>query len=442
MLRSFQPRKEPRQKHSDRTSSSESGEVSEEPRTEHRAAAPPTLEHNATNTKPDISAHNAKASRKSGKSAAGLPAKRAAASDEASSEAERQRDLARRPIPKRPKASIDDLASPQSVDSDNEGRPPKWYKNLTRDNKRSRNQSSGVDVLLQRLKAHIEKAQKVAKTGRKAELEAIFNEVRERLHVLVFEKVDGQILRNTKMLDNESGLPQIFDKAYAAGVQWPYDIKADAEELYNKWSRRDFDVDIMRGIDTSGSADKLLHGYKRIASNYHGNGDLLNGQWWPIQLAALRDGAHGSAQAGIWGHSGEGAYSCVVSGGHGYPDEDHGDWILYCGTDSQNGEVTAATQRMLESVGGRPVRVIRSSNLVKQGKYGKYAPEIGFRYDGLYDVVELVSKEEGSRQRHQFKLVRCQGQDPIRGGEGPEKRPTRQEVDAYKKHKQLKGRPA
>ena len=70
-----------------------------------------------------------------------------------------------------------------------------------------------------------------------------------------------------------------------------------------------------------------------------------------------------------------------------------------------------------------------------------YRPEIGFRYDGLYDVVnsERLDGRESLRQRHRFKLVRVPGQDPIRGGNGLEKRPTQQEIDAYNKDKRLRG---
>lgn len=39
---------------------------------------------------------------------------------------------------------------------------------------------------------------------------------------------------------------------------------------------------------------------------------------------------------------------------------------------------------------GKPVRVIRSSRL---GKYSKYAPEDGFRYDGLYKVVKYYPEK-------------------------------------------------
>jgi hypothetical protein len=92
---------------------------------------------------------------------------------------------------------------------------------------------------------------------------------------------------------------------------------------------------------------------------------------------------------------------------------------------------------MLDSVQNNPVRLIRSHNA-----HSGYAPEYGFRYDGLYDVteVEMMDPKGSMRQRHRFKLVRVAGQDPIRGGNGPEKRPTQQEIVEYLKHQKLSGK--
>ena len=94
---------------------------------------------------------------------------------------------------------------------------------------------------------------------------------------------------------------------------------------------------------------------------------------------------------------------------------------------------------MMASVGGKPVRLIRSHKL---GSKSKFAPTHGFRYDGLYDVrsFENLDGEHSPRQRHRFTLIRCKGQDPIRGGDGPERRPTEQEVEEYKKHQKHSGK--
>ncbi|KAK4906581.1 hypothetical protein LTR49_024277 [Elasticomyces elasticus] len=212
---------------------------------------------------------------------------------------------------------------------------------------------------------------------------------------------------------------------------------ADAEELYNKWCLQDFETDLLRGIVRGAPAsknverrvDSIDEKYKGRASwIFHGNGLLLNGQWWPTQLTTVRDGAHGAMIAGISGAAGEGAYSCVMSSGHGYEDEDHGEWVLYCGTDSTDGKITDATLRMLESKeNGKPVRIIRSHNL-----HSPFAPEIGFS-----KVVssKALDKSDSTRRRHQFRLERVLGQAPIRSQE-PEKRPTAQEIKAHKDDKE------
>lgn len=210
-----------------------------------------------------------------------------------------------------------------------------------------------------------------------------------------------------------------------------------------------FETDIFRGIlftvktaenkkDGQKTTDSIDPKYRGVVSaKYHGNGDLLNGQWWPTQLCALRDGAHGSSQGGISGHSGDGAYSVIMSGGHDYEDEDYGEEVLYCGTDSDNGAVTDFTRLMLESVNNQPVRLIRSHNLASP-----FAPELGFRYDGLYDVVsyENLDSSTSLRQRHRFRLVRQGGQDPIRGGNRPETRPTLQEKKQFQDHRRFAGK--
>lgn len=344
------------------------------------------------------------------------------------------------------------LSSPRSpIPLANERQPPDWYEKLNRQAIRSKG-DSGVDVLLNGLKTQIKKAQE----GR-SDLDSIFKEVRGKLHTIPFYEVTAQGLKNTRILDNENGLPQIFDKRYARNVDWPWDIRADAEELYNKWCRKDFLTDLMRGIqcgkpknskEVSGrNTDRIDPTYPKLDGKDWGNMHLLNGQWWPTQLTCVRDGAHAESQAGISGGSinqnKQGAYSCVMSGGHGYGndkdgDQDGGDEVLYCGTDCTDGsgKITDSTQHMINSANGtEPVRLIRSHHLKSE-----WAPKVGYRYDGLYDVVdyERLDPVGHPRARHRFKLVRQKNQDPIRWNE-PEKRPTDQEVEAYQKDKRLRG---
>ena len=333
--------------------------------------------------------------------------------------------------------------------------PPKWYTDLKRDNTRSKDDAN-TDAALSRLKTHIEKCRHPKPGQKEDERSKSFDELRTMLHKIAFLRVSGKLVRKNRMLDNEYGLPQIFHQSHRGEVEWPWDVQADAEELYKKWCRGIFETDLLRGIilgkpkpkgndkkSNESSGDSLDPKYKdRVSAKYFGNGSLLNGQWWPSHVSLLRDGAHGESQGGICGKEGEGAYSCVMAGGldsqgREYSDEDYGDWVWYSGTDSKDGKVTRYTQRMIESVGGHPVRLIRSHNAKSP-----YAPELGVRYDGLYNVVEKENLDgpNSLRQRHRFKLVRVEGQAPIRGGNGPEKRPTAQEIEEFKKHKHLMGR--
>lgn len=53
--------------------------------------------------------------------------------------------------------------------------------------------------------------------------------------------------------------------------------------------------------------------YPRISAKVLGHNGLAPGDWFPFQLCAMRDGAHGESQAGISGSVIDGAWSIVVS---------------------------------------------------------------------------------------------------------------------------------
>lgn len=326
-------------------------------------------------------------------------------------------------------------------------KPPKWYTDLPKPKGTREAYDSGSETALQRLKDHIKKTKDPRQPS-------FYIDIMEDLHRLIFLPVSDKLLRKTRMLDNRDGLPQLFDNQFSDAVNWPWYIKADAEELYNKWWTKIFETDLYRGLvrggkGTGSSADKLAKdngGHFRLMNpRTHGNGLLVNGSWYPSQLAILRDGGHGASQGGITASPEDGAYSVIMAGGLDpkgwpYPNVDHGDEVLYCGTDNTNAEANAPshdTKAMLVNhAEGKPVRLFRSSNL-----NNKYAPELGFRYDGLYSVegYEKLDPAGKKRNRHRFKLVRCADQDPIRC-EGPAKRPTAQEIDEYEKDKKNRGR--
>ncbi|KAF2493601.1 hypothetical protein BU16DRAFT_528868 [Lophium mytilinum] len=346
---------------------------------------------------------------------------------------------------KRPRANNTDVTMTESP-TDEARQPPEWYNKLRIEAplvKASRKDTRNGPTLAKI--SGIKGACKTCEEAPMGDLTEQFVTLRNLIHDMEFLTVDQYLIRATRMLENRIGLPRIFDLNFTKGVNYPWDIKLDAEQLHTRWCRGVFSIDILHGIkraynrnrDGQRNADKIDPEYKkRLYANHYGQGNLINGQWWPTQLCTLRDGAHGSAQGGIFGEKNRGTYSIVVSGGHKYGDKDEGEEIWYTGTDGTDETPTENTKRLFESCEmpeneKEPVRVIRSWNLNKENKY---RPAGGFRYDGLYDVVESepVNKNLGM---YKFLLVRRAGQDPIRF-EGVEMRPTQQELNAYKKLQQ------
>ena len=335
--------------------------------------------------------------------------------------------------------------SPATTSGDEgERQVPDWYQKLSAVQKRDAN-NGNADALLGRLKDQIAI---IKKQGPNRINTKDLNELRESLHeapFLAMGSAGPQLLRTRRMLHND-GLPQLFDNRYAGSMKghWPWDIQSDAAELYHKWCSKNFDDDMLYGLilaqktknaEDDRKGDRVDQEFQK-SSKYKGNGKLVNGQWWPTLLCALRDGAHGDSQAGISGDTGIGAYSCFMSGGkhHPYPDKDEGAIVHYYGQDSTTGQMSRGTALLKKNkIDGIPVRFIRSSKA-----NSKYAPPVGFRYDGLYDVVDY-KLEDKQKQRYCFTLVRQAGQGPIRGGNGPEARPTQQEVDRFKQDKRFRG---
>ncbi|KAG9188414.1 hypothetical protein G6011_02337 [Alternaria panax] len=267
------------------------------------------------------------------------------------------------------------------------------------------------------------------------QLEKLYDVLRDHVHKAEIQLVvNRHLIRKANMLSPDYGLPQIFKK----GADLPCDLKADAWQLYNRWWKSDLNQELLRGIvpnkTENRTSDRLDDTYRKkffTDAKHYGNGDLVLGQWWPTQLCAVRDGAHGSAQGGIYGEKEHGAYSIVLSGGSGYQDVDNGDVIDYSGTPGKNSTPTENTVHLLKSsVLGNQVRVIRSAQLSKKNKY---RPELGLRYDGLYQATSYTQTDQETAM-YKFRLERCGGQDPIRF-QGKAKRPTIYEIKEYEKLK-------
>lgn len=122
---------------------------------------------------------------------------------------------------------------------------------------------------------------------------------------------------------------------------------------------------------------------------------------------------HRPRRAGICGSAKEGAESVVLSGGY-EDDLDRGDTILYTGAGGRDREtgrqvqdqaLTRGNRALATSAGtGRPVRVVRGV-----GAASRYAPDEGYRYDGLYRA-EVFWQEPGASGFlvWRFRLVRAE----------------------------------
>lgn len=265
------------------------------------------------------------------------------------------------------------------------------------------------------------------------DMKPLFEKLRKRLHAMEFyDFLSGVLIRKSKVLE-EHGLDAINEDQT---VGYPWDVRADALALYRKWRNGVLDPHLLRGIDTKqGKNNKgnkftsrnLEMGYLgRKSCNYTGAGNLVNGQWWPLQICALRDGAHGELEGGIHGQPGKWAYSIVLGGG-GYSDVDEGNQIKYCGTSGAGGEPSGGTKLLKKAYeGAKDVRVLRSATLDKNNTY---RPAKGLRYDGVYKITGYEMIDQATAM-HRFTLRRRSHQDPIRCS-GVESRPTEEELAEY-----------
>ncbi|KAI5293741.1 hypothetical protein KEM52_005274 [Ascosphaera acerosa] len=234
-----------------------------------------------------------------------------------------------------------------------------------------------------------------------------------------------------RLLDRETGLYMLRDDE-----DLPDWVRDDVTAILKRWRIGDFDPYLLRGVEVRRGVEhgRLSRGeieryrFKRPANKVGANG-LVNGQWWPFQIAMVRDGAHGSTEGGISGNADVGALSCIIGGGiaersgKDYKDRDLGNVVEYCSTPGdKHGKMTAHTRLMLQAHARKtPIRVFRSERARTQ-----LAPSRGLRYDGLYQICDYTELDSAT-QWYRFTLERLPGQPPIRC-KGPEARPTKWDV--------------
>ncbi|XP_050296174.1 E3 ubiquitin-protein ligase UHRF1-like isoform X2 [Anthonomus grandis grandis] len=139
---------------------------------------------------------------------------------------------------------------------------------------------------------------------------------------------------------------------------------------------------------------------------------------WKFRHGVAESGVHRPPVAGIHGKESDCAYSVVLSGGY-EDDIDYGHEFLYTGAGGRDlsGNKRTSVQSFDQELnrtnkalalncnakfnnkdgaeaedwkGGRPVRVVRS---YKSAKHSEYAPQDGYRYDGLYKVVKYYPEK-------------------------------------------------
>ncbi|SZF01916.1 unnamed protein product [Blumeria hordei] len=271
-----------------------------------------------------------------------------------------------------------------------------------------------------------------------------FSELRTQIHNMELwtpEWIKGVLLRKTGILENK-GLVRIIEGPDAD--IFPWDIRDDAKALWMRWIVGDTDGSLLRGIvNVKRKFDNNHPGTSRTVDNTYtwkraweviGNNGLTNGQWWPLRVCTIRDGAHGDLEAGISGklgeHNIEGAYSIVLADG-GYEDQDSLNTIQYCSTRSKDSQPTRGTQMLNKSWhAGHPIRVLRAApKTAATKKMNKYLPKKGIRYDGLYRIkdMEILDSETAFMR---YSLQRIPGQHPVRW-EGELARPTPQELREF-----------
>jgi len=150
------------------------------------------------------------------------------------------------------------------------------------------------------------------------------------------------------------------------------------------------------------------------------------GRLWETRMACCADGIHRPTVAGIHGGP-EGAYSISLAGGY-EDDVDLGDCFTYTGEGGRALKGTKANPKNLRTApqskdqtltrgnlalslnitSRKPIRVIRGAKMNNE-----FAPEYGYRYDGLYTVEKYWSCVGKSGFKvFKFALRRCPNQVP------------------------------
>lgn len=146
---------------------------------------------------------------------------------------------------------------------------------------------------------------------RAQEYQQDLQKLRACIHLLPFSNVDRDNVRSSGI---RKALIALTSGEYER-LKLPIDITLDAESILTKWRNADFDPALLKGIELSQTVKRGAGGGKKNTKrNTHykledgypfkknpqvvGHNGLIIGDWWPLQICALRDGAHGEMEAG------------------------------------------------------------------------------------------------------------------------------------------------
>jgi hypothetical protein len=184
---------------------------------------------------------------------------------------------------------------------------PEWYQQVTALEERELKKRRPQEIIaLEALKTCITRCEDADNKGDHGALQQLHEELRNHVHKAeVTLRMDRAKTKVSRILTTQNGLPRIF----SGNGGLPHDLKADSFQLYSRWWCGNFDQDLLRGIiikkgkDRNG--DRIDPEYRKLyptTAKFYGDDGFVLGQWWPTQLCAVRDGAHGAAQGGKFIH--------------------------------------------------------------------------------------------------------------------------------------------
>lgn len=181
---------------------------------------------------------------------------------------------------------------------------PDWYNNVDPKQRYSRGDLQDLKYL----NTLLNNASRDAGNG--MDMKPGLDRIRQRIQQMEFYTSLSRVLVKKSGLLGDEGLRLVFENR-VQNLSFSSDIRADAKILFQKWMAGLVDPHLFRGIVTktgTGKEERMFKSHSiaqdyvgRVSCNYVGPGNLVVGQWWPLQMCAKRDGAHGEVEAGIHG---------------------------------------------------------------------------------------------------------------------------------------------